>query len=209
MSKGKKKRVSKYLSRSRWIFYMPLIGLTVIGLLLLMPDIYLLIYKEPLRIPPLSDLTYGDKINIMLTFAIAMFAAVEGYSTYTQVVLEDRRNKMESAKGELEKAYAPLYTLLNRFQFGASEDKVVLEERDKTRLDQIMAAYPFMFPAEIYEIWHQKIYKMKPTEIDLRNIDSFYEISKEFVEKLASEYDRRVKRYNEIFGESPDDNKKG
>jgi len=190
---------------------MPVIGVLIIGLLLLMPDIYLLIYKETIRIPPLSDLTYSDKINIMLTFAIAMFAAVEGYSTYTQVVLEDRRNKMESAKDELEKAYAPLYTLLNQFQFGASKDEVVLEERDKTHLDRIMAAYPFMFPAEIYEIWHKKIYKMKPNKIaaDLNNLHLDYIIPKEFVEKIAAEYDRRVTRYNEMFGESPHDNKKG
>lgn len=180
---------------------MPIIGILVIGLFLFMPDIYLLVYKETIRIPPLSDLTYSDKINIMLTFAIAMFAAVEGYSTYTQVVLEDRRNKMESAKDELEKAYAPLYTLLSRFQFGASEDEVVLEESDKTRLDRIMAAYPFMFPAEIYEIWHQKIYKMKEhVTVDMLNFQPSYEIPKEFVEKIAKEYDLRVKRYNEIFG---------
>jgi hypothetical protein len=187
---------------------MPVIGLLIIALLLLMPDIYLLIFKETIRIPPLSDLAYSDKINIMLTFAIAMFAAVEGYSTYTQVVMEDRRNKMESAKDELEKAYAPLYTLLSRFQWGASEYEVVLEEDDKTHLDQIMAAYPFMFPAEIYEIWHQKIYKMKAgVTVDLSNLTSSYAIPREFVEKIAAEYDRRVRRYNEVFGESSDDNK--
>jgi hypothetical protein len=204
------RKLSKYLNRSKWIFYMPVIGILIIGLLLLMPDIYLLIFKEAIRIPPLSDLTYSDKINIMLTFAIAMFAAVEGYSTYTQVVLEDRRNKMGSAKDELEKAYAPLYTLLNQFQFGAFEGEVVLEESDKMHLDQIMAAYPFMFPAEIYEIWHQKIYKMKTgVTVNMLNVQPSYKIPKEFVEKIAAEYDRRVKRYNEIFGESPDDKKKG
>jgi hypothetical protein len=203
------RRLGKYLNRSKWIFYMPVIGILVIALFLFSPDIYLLIYKETIKIPPLSDLTYGDKINIMLTFAITMFAAVEGYSTYTQVMLEDRRNKMESAKDELEKAYAPLYTLLNRFHFGASEDGVLLDERDKTHLDQIMAAYPFMFPAEIYEIWHQKICKMKAGEgLSLSTFNPPYAIPKEFVERIAAEYDRRVSRYNEMFGESSDDNKK-
>jgi len=67
-----------------------------------------------------------------------------------------------------------------------------------------------MFPAEIYEIWHQKIYKMKAgVMIDMNNLQPTYEIPKEFVEKIAAEYDQRVKRYNKIFGESPDDNKKG
>jgi len=193
--------LGKYLNRSRWIFYMPVIGILIIGLFLFSPDIYLLIVKQTIEVLPLSNLTYSEKINIMLTFAIAMFAAVEGYSTYTQVMLEDRRNKMENAKDELEKAYAPLYTLLNRFQFGTSENEVILDETDKTRLDQIMAAYPFMFPAEIYEIWHQKIYKMKSgVTVDLMYVTLSYAIPKEFVEKIAAEYDRRVKRYNEMFG---------
>jgi nitrate/TMAO reductase-like tetraheme cytochrome c subunit len=74
-----------------------------------------------------------------------------------------------------------------------------------------MAAYPFMFPAEIYEIWHKKIYKMKPNKIaaDLNNLHLDCKIPKEFVEKVTAEYDRRVTRYNEMFGESPHDNKKG
>lgn len=207
--------ISKWLKRrklhkSKLIFYIPVIGLAVIVFLLLFPEIYLLIVREPIQIPLLSDLSYRDKIDIFLSFAIAIFAAVEGYSTYTQVFLEDRRSKMDSAKDELEKAYAPLYTLFNRFLFGASEDEVVLEENDKTGLDRIMAAYPFMFPAEIYEIWHQKIYKMKAgVAIDMNNLTPSYAIPKEFVEKIVAEYDRRVTRYNEMFGGSPHDNKKG
>lgn len=183
-------------------------GLAIIVILLLIPDILSLFFRATIKVPPLSDLTYRDKIDIFLSFAIAMFAAVEGYSTYTQVMLDDRRNKMENAKDELEKAYAPLYTLFNRFQFGASESEVVLDETGKTRLDQIMAAYPFMFPAEIYEIWHQKIYKMKSgVTVSLTYFTASYAIPKEFVEKIGAEYDRRVKGYNEMFGESSDDRK--
>jgi hypothetical protein len=201
------RRLGKHLNRSTLILYMPVIGILVIGLFLFSPDIYLLIYKKTIRIPPLSDLTYGDKINIMLTFAIAMFAAVEGYSTYTQVMLEDRRNKTESAKEELEKAYGPLYTLLNRFQFGTSK-KVALSEGDKKLLDQILAAYPFMFPAEIYDMWHQNIYKMSADMYVGTTVIYTYDIPKEFVEKIAAEYDRRVRLYNEMFGKSSDDRKK-
>jgi hypothetical protein len=117
-----------------------------------------------------------------------------------EVVLEDRRSKMDSARDELEKAYAPLYTLLNRYRWGVIQEKVVLDEGEKKQLDQIMAAYPFMFPAEIYELWQQKINKMKATRLDLRYTQSYFEIPQEFVEKITKEYDLRVKRYNEIFG---------
>jgi len=188
------------LGRSKLIVYFPVIGLAIIVFLLLFPEIYLLIVGEPIQIPLLFDLSYRDKIDIFLSFAIAMFAAVEGYSTYMEVVLEDRRNKMDSARDELEKAYAPLYTLFNRYQWGATQDKIFLDDGEKMQLDQIMAAYPFMFPADIFEFWHQKINKMKATQIDLRKDASYFEIPKEFVEKIAREYDLRVKRYNEIFG---------
>jgi len=188
------------LGRSKLIVYFPVIGLAIIVFLLLFPEIYLLIVGEPIQIPLLFGLSYRDKIDIFLSFAIAMFAAVEGYSTYMEVVLEDRRNKMDSARDELEKAYAPLYTLFNRYQWGATQDKIFLDDGEKMQLDQIMAAYPFMFPADIFEFWQQKINKMKATQIDLRKDAIYFEIPKEFVEKIAREYDLRVKRYNEIFG---------
>jgi hypothetical protein len=41
---------------------------------------------------------------------------------------------------------------------------------------------------------------MKPTQTNLMNLRNYFEIPKEFVEKIAREYDVRVKRYNEIFG---------
>ena len=187
------------LGKSKLIVYFPVIGLAIIVFLLLFPEIYLLIVGEPIQIPLLSDLSYRDKIDIFLSFAIAMFAAVEGYSTYMEVVLEDRRSKMDSARDELEEAYAPLYTLFNKYQWGAT-DKFVLEDGEKARLDQIMAAYPFMFPADIYELWQQKIKGMKPTQTRLMDLTHYFEIPKEFVEKIFREYDLRVKRYNEIFG---------
>jgi hypothetical protein len=64
------------LSKSKLIFYIPVIGLAIIVFLLFFPEIYLLVVRETIAIPPLSDLSYRDKIDIFLSFAIAMFAAV-------------------------------------------------------------------------------------------------------------------------------------
>jgi len=146
-------------------------------------------------------LEFGEKISIFLTFAISMFAAMEGYSTYMHVVLADRRNRIEDARNELEKAYGPLYTLLNKFNIYVDPKKEYwINPDEKNHLDKIMATYPFMFPSEIYNLWLEKIRGLEPVLVDsatLRPTD--YKIPLEFIDKINEEYDRRVKKYNELL----------
>jgi len=143
---------------------------------------------------------YSEKFSILLTVAIAVFAAVEGYSTYMHVVLADRRNRIEDARNELEKAYGPLYTLLNTYvPFGEEEKSFELYPEGKRDLDKIMATYPFMFPSEIYDYWRKNVQKAMPY-VDTTNLQPVgYEIYKEFRDKINEEYDRRVKEYNELL----------
>ena len=67
----------------KWVFYIPVVGLIIITVLLYIPDIISLLPGQE-QLPIIDS---RDKIDIMLTLAIAFFAAVEGYSTYTQVVI--------------------------------------------------------------------------------------------------------------------------
>ena len=185
--------------RSKWIFYLPVIGLAIIAFLLYIPDIhFMLLGKE---IPDVPMIDFREKINIILTLAIASFAAVEGYSTYMHVVLADRRNRIEDARNELEKAYGPLYTMLNKFVILVDPQKEYwISPDEKNFLDKIMATYPFMFPSEIYNLWQEKIRILRPELVDGATLSpTDYKIPSEFIEKINKEYDSRVKEYNKLL----------
>ena len=137
-------------------------------------------------------LPLDHQLEIVFTFAIMVFAGLEGASTYLQVQLADRRYLIEDARNELEKAYGPLYTLLNRPPDWDSEEALGLREEDKNALDEIIGKYPFMFPTEIYNSWRKQI---QP----LTGIGGYYTILFSFKDRINEEYDRRVKRYNELL----------
>ena len=139
--------------------------------------------------------------NIVLTCAIAMFASVEGYSTYAQVVLEERRNRIEDIRNELEKAYDPLYSILSRadtllpIDDRSKQIMVPVKREEKTRLDNIMVTYPFMFPYEIVTLWQAKIRDIKPLTAYPGNHTFDFAIPLEFRDKIEEEYNRRVEEY--------------
>lgn len=180
---------------------LPIVAVAFVSFFLCIPEIYLLLFRKTIYIPILSDLLYNEKITIILTYAITVFAAVEGYSTYLQVVLQRNRNIIEDARNELEKAYGPLYTLLNRQEEIKEEAHIELNEDEKTFLDNILATYPFMFSSEIYSLWRKEIQSLEPLHKYLGRtlIRTYYHIPLEFRDKINEEYDRRVKRYNEVL----------
>ena len=55
----------------------------------------------------------GDQINFFLSSTIAIFAFIEGFSTYLQVRLEKDRNRLQQIRGELE-IYGQLYGIFNK-----------------------------------------------------------------------------------------------
>jgi len=176
-----------------------MIGLAFITLLVHIPDIHFLLVGK--SIPNAPIFPFNEKISIILTFAISMFAAVEGYSTYMHVVLADKRNRIEDARNELEKAYGPLYTVLNKFApFTEEEKSFELSQEEKSLLDKTMATYPFMFPSEIYDYWRQNIQNLGPYAYTSNLQPAGYEIYMEFRDKINEEYDRKVKEYNELLG---------
>jgi hypothetical protein len=172
---------------------LPLLFLAVLTVVLYAPQVQVL-----------SGLSFGEKANLLLTFAIAFFAAIEGYSTFRRASMESKRQVIEDARNELEKAYGPLYTLLNNRGASSGEQKdfwLTFEERKK--LDEIMATYPFMFPPEINDLWQEKI----------RNLGSLFDASDfksggrsvslgvylDFRNLINDEYENRVKHYRELL----------
>jgi len=174
---------------------------------LVLPLFFLVILTVVLYVPQiqvLSDLSFGEKANLLLTFAIAFFAAIEGYSTFRRTSMESKRQVIEDARNELEKAYGPLYSLLNNRSASGGEQKdfwLTFEERKK--LDEIMATYPFMFPLEINDLWQEKI----------RNLRSIFDTSDfksgasnvslgvylNFRNLINKEYENRVKHYRKLL----------
>ena len=186
------------MDKEQYILFLPLLLLVVLLVILNIPQIL------GIRIPVLSDLSFIEKTNMLLTFAIAFFAAVEGYSTFKKNALEQKRHVIEDARNELEKAYGPLYTLINKHAASPHAQKDFwLEFDERKKLDEIMATYPFMFPPKINNLWEAKI----------RNIGSLLDTSdlksgrykvgleaySEFRNLINEEYEQRVNHYRELL----------
>jgi hypothetical protein len=185
------------LQFQRIAIYLPLLGLIVLIFALYSPQIF------AMYIPVLSQLSFMDKITVLLTFALASFAAVEGYSTFMRASMEAKWHKIEDARNELEKAYGPLYTLLNKFT-SSSDDKIGfwLEFDERKKVDDIMATYPFMFSSQINDLWQQKIRKLGSL-LGNSDVKSVHEINLDVYVELRNlinaEYARKVNEYHELL----------
>jgi len=154
-------------------------------------------------------LSISEKINIFLTEVIAIFAIIEGYSTYVQVQLYKRTNQIDSARLELKEAYGPILSMINSPKETAKQH-IILDERNKSKMDEIISTYSFMFPKEIIDYWNKNI---KDLEIKLGTmgrkqlIPNFnfgyneYHIPIEFVQMMKIEYSKRVERFNKLLSD--------
>ena len=166
----------------------PITILVIIGLIPYVPAFF---GHNPL-------IPYSDAVNFFLTVAITVFAAVEGYSTYMQVELSQNRNLIEDTRNELEKAYGPLYTLVNKQPL--TNNKLLTLSEEKKKLDQIMTTYPFMFSDDIYNMWREKIQNIEQGNMnDPPHKTRCIATLGEFTDKLNEEYESKVKRYNKLL----------
>ena len=99
------------MQKEKLLLSLPFIGLVVLVVFLYLPPL-----AQSYGALGLSGLTFMDKTTILLTFALAVFAAIEGFSTYRRASTEAKRHQVEDARNELEKAYGPLYTCLTNLQ---------------------------------------------------------------------------------------------
>jgi len=162
------------------------------------------LFNKSATVSGLSDLTFFDKTNVLLTFAIASFAAIEGYSTFERMDLEQKAHKIHDARSELEKAYGPLYTIVNK-NLPAEDVKndFWLDFDERKRINEIFATYPFMFSQPLYEFWQERIrhYEQTDKSSSLSQEDFNIDLSgyKELRNIINEEYAKRVKRYNELI----------
>jgi hypothetical protein len=159
-------------------------------------------------------LTWNEKTNIVLTFVIAMFAVLNGYSAYSRVNIEKKKYAVESASNELEKAYGPIYTILSK-PVKQDESTIELLVSEKLLLDEKLSIYRCMFPANITDYWEKNIRKIEPSlstdslagAKDLMHgtyslasgMIDVYKIPLEFVEMFTAEYKKRIKNQQELL----------
>jgi len=184
---------------SKWILYLPAIFIAILFFVFITPEILSLIEGTKIFVPVLSDIQYSDRLVILLTFAITIFTMVGSYSTYLQVVFAQSTSRIEDARNELEKAYGPLYSLLNSLYEG-EHNTIRAREAEKQHMDNIFATYPFMFPPDIYDDWIKKVQPIKLTVYPRKEEVPMYHIPNEFRNKLNEEYSIRVERYNKLLG---------
>ncbi len=189
--------------KEQLIIFLPTLGLLVLIIVLYSPQIGGL-FDPSFTIPGLSELKIAEKTDMMLTFTIAVFAAIEGYSMFKRAFLEDKRFKVDDASSEIEKAYGPLYTLLNKVAPSESgKNSFWLEFEERKKIDEIMATYPFMFPQKINEFWQQKIRKpqslVQTSNLDLAGLGIDLGAYLEFRKMVNAEYDLRVEKYRELI----------
>ena len=144
-----------------------------------------------------SVLSVTDSINVLLALTVAVFAIVQGMAAYTQYEMQKNTNLIEAAKNELEKAYAPLFVVLNNH--GKTDKKGIrLTEEQKFNLDLILATFTFPEPIEAY--WKKNVQEIGlviyKEETDAGMIEPAIHIPIEFRNMINSEYEQRFKEYN-------------
>jgi hypothetical protein len=169
----------------------------VVGYAIILIILTFFLYVPDLLGYPL--ITVVDKTNIILTATIAMFAIIQGIATFNQYELQNREILVENAKNELEKAFGPLYTILN-CPISETETYIRMSRDTKIQLDSILSTYPFMFTDEIRGIWKEKVQRILPVQ-EIGLSVRFYQIPIEFRNSVNKEYEKRLQKYKQLLGE--------
>jgi hypothetical protein len=184
------------MQKATWLLALPFLVLIALIIVLYLPQL------TGYSISVLSNLSFMDKTTILLTFALAIFAAIEGFSTFKRAATEAKRHQIEDARNELEKAYGPLYMLLNK-PSKADNSVLWLDFEERKKIDEIIATYPFMFPSQITEMWQQKIRNLasnlETPDIKSSNYGLNLDVYKELRDMINKEYNARVKNYRELL----------
>ena len=156
---------------------------------------------------PLHYLGLNERSTIYLSYNILIFAFMEGYSTWIQSIQFDKRNRIEDARNELEKAYGPIYLIVKKDRrtfykeehIKGSISKVelcTLLEDEMNEINNKLANFPFMFPDEIYDFWFNYIHDIQPIKV----LYTFhYDIPYDFILMLRVEYELRVSNYKKLL----------
>lgn len=142
---------------------------------------------------PLNSLNSKDKIQLILSITITIFAIIEGASIYSQVNAWNKRNLIEDTRNELETAFGPLYDIFNeddRIDLEKNQYSVLNEE--KIRMDKIFSTRPYVFQENTYRYWKTQISKLESNGDHLL-------LPLDFVELVIEEYEKKVSKYFQLL----------
>lgn len=140
------------------------------------------------------------KIELMLTLTIMVFAIVEGFSTYLQVVDNRMFLRFENLKNEIENCYGPIYHTLLNTHFSDAIDQaedgnptvdVHYEAGEREKLNNIFENYSYLISLDVYHDWKEY---SNTRGADDGGIDLPFG----YVERLMIEHETRVTDYREL-----------
>jgi len=154
--------------------------------------------------------TFSELMNILLTYSIAIFAAIQGLSMVRQEELQKTRNKIEDLRNELEKAYGKLYSIFKREYFQPDE-----WSNESKQIKEIMMTYPFIFPKGTFELWQalqrkaddfgDSISKIADESVSKKFKDEYFSKLNEFKNRIIEEYNHKVKEYQDLVGKEQEE----
>ena len=169
--------------------------LVILGIVFYLLAMPLIIF----RLKPYSTYETYTQVTLLFSAYVVLFAVLEGYSTYMQVVQNERRFKIEDARNELEKVFGPLYVMFSdKYSVKLDEESANMEPVGyylngmlKSDLNNIFARFPHMIPIGLFDYWRDVIQ-------DLDNNAIPYD----FVERIHVEYKRRINEYNKLLNKN-------
>jgi hypothetical protein len=135
----------------------------------------------------LRPVEMGDQINFFLSSTIALFAFIEGFSTYLQVRMDKDRNRLQQIRDELEKVYGPLYGIFNtKPEYKTARAFIFINAEEKRRIDRIFVNYPFLIVPLTLSVWQNHIESLKPHKTEPETI---FAIPMFFISHITIQYD--------------------
>jgi len=148
------------------------------------------------------------RTELFLALVIALFAMMEGLSSFINTMDNARARKIDDLRNELENAHGILYSIINNIHpipvgGDTTETKVYLfkYEGDKQKIDDIFIKYPFMFSQELREYWFNEIQDLEPdTSSGIEEYDVKEKIYEEFSDGVQLEYFNKLSEYRKLVG---------
>ena len=143
-------------------------------------------------------LELGDQINFLLSSTIAIFAFIEGFSTYIQARLEKDRNRLQQIRDELEKVYGQLYSIFyKKSEYVTAREFVFINAEEKRRIDNVFMNYPFLIVPLTLSIWQNEIERLEPYKTEP---ETTYAIPMYFISNITIQYDELTDEYHRRTG---------
>lgn len=174
--------------------------LVILGIVFYLLAMPLIIF----RLKPYSTYETYTQVTLLFSAYVVLFAVLEGFSTYMQVVQTERRTVIEDLWRSLELAYGQLYKIITYYQQLPPDFDPYMywfSWKDKEEVDRIFSTLPFMLPKDLYDFWKQNIRNLEPEIINLGDsVEHRYIIPEEFTVRVIKEYEKRVTEYYSLVG---------